>query len=208
MSKPLSDERLLYLLKSRGAQTPAVLAEALGISATGVRQHLTKLHAQGLVAFDDERHSVGRPKRTWRLSERGHARFPDRHGSLTVELLDATRQVFGEAGMEQLIAHRERQSLEQYRTALKDADSLYQRVQRLAEVRDAEGYMAECGKTDDGYLLIENHCPICAAARECQGLCRSELALFQQVLGEGAAVERVEHLLAGARRCAYRITPR
>jgi len=38
-----------------------------------------------------------------------------------------------------------------------------------------------------------------------QGLCRSELALFRAVLGPGVEVERTEHILAGARRCAYRI---
>jgi predicted ArsR family transcriptional regulator len=28
------------------------------------------------------------------------------------------------------------------------------------------------------YFLIENHCPICAAATECQGFCRAELSNF------------------------------
>ncbi|MGH7865744.1 MAG: hypothetical protein ACREQB_12195, partial [Candidatus Binataceae bacterium] len=69
-----------------------------------------------------------------------------------------------------------------------------------------QGYMAECSRRADGaYLLIENHCPICAAARSCQGLCRDELALFRAALGAGVEVERIEHILAGARRCAYLI---
>ncbi|MGE8096813.1 hypothetical protein [Pseudomonas fluorescens] len=54
-------------------------------------------------------------------------------------------------------------------------------------------------------MLIENHCPICAAATACQGFCRAELNVFEQVLQ--ARVERVEHILMNARRCAYRITP-
>jgi predicted ArsR family transcriptional regulator len=58
----------------------------------------------------------------------------------------------------------------------------------------------------DGSLrLVENHCPICAAATACTGLCDGELDLFRQVLGPGVEVVREEHLLAGARRCAYRI---
>jgi predicted ArsR family transcriptional regulator len=68
--------------------------------------------------------------------------------------------------------------------------------------------MAECTKMPDGsILLVENHCPICAAATTCQGLCREELSLFRSVLGDKAQVERTDHILAGARRCAYRITP-
>jgi predicted ArsR family transcriptional regulator len=53
---------------------------------------------------------------------------------------------------------------------------------------------------------MENHCPICAAATLCQSFCRSELEIFQDVLGPGARVERTDHILAGARRCAYRIS--
>jgi predicted ArsR family transcriptional regulator len=68
--------------------------------------------------------------------------------------------------------------------------------------------MAEWRAEPDGsFLLAENHCPVCAAARICQGFCRSELSVFRSVLGPGVAVERAEHILAGARRCAYVIQP-
>ena len=88
-----------------------------------------------------------------------------------------------------------------------DAESLEARVARLAEIRTAEGYMADC--TPDpggGFLLLENHCPICAAAAACQGFCRAELMVFRAVLGPDVTIERTDHILAGARRCAYRIT--
>ena len=55
------------------------------------------------------------------------------------------------------------------------------------------------------YLLIENHCPVCAAAHACRGLCRGELELFREVLGPGVEVERVDHILTGARCCSYRV---
>jgi predicted ArsR family transcriptional regulator len=67
--------------------------------------------------------------------------------------------------------------------------------------------MAEWRAEGDGFLLIENHCPICAAAAACQGFCRAELEVFQDTLGPGVAIERIDHILAGARRCAYRIVP-
>ena len=85
---------------------------------------------------------------------------------------------------------------------------LGERVRALAALRHEEGYMAEArGDGDGGFLLIENHCPICAAATACQGFCRSELEVFRAALGPDVRVERSEHLLAGARRCAYRIAP-
>jgi predicted ArsR family transcriptional regulator len=33
------------------------------------------------------------------------------------------------------------------------------------------------------------------------------MEVFQAVLGEGVKLERVEHILRGDRRCAYRIQP-
>lgn len=66
--------------------------------------------------------------------------------------------------------------------------------------------MAEYETLEDGsLLLIENHCPICAAAATCQGFCRAEQAIFSEVLQ--AEVVRVEHILSHARRCAYRVQP-
>lgn len=198
-----SEEKILLRLKLRGPQTAAALAEHLSISAVGARQHLAALAERELVAAEDRREGVGRPKRYWRLSEGGHARFPDSHAYLSVEIIQAARAAFGEQGLEKLIRRREADSLKSYQQALAGAKTLQQKVARLAELRSREGYMAEWRRDGDGFLLLENHCPVCAAASACQGLCRSELRIFKKVLG--ARVERQEHLLSGARRCAYRI---
>jgi predicted ArsR family transcriptional regulator len=66
--------------------------------------------------------------------------------------------------------------------------------------------MAEAWPEGEGYVLVENHCPICVAATACQGFCRSEVDTFREVLGPGASVERTEHIIEGDRRCAYRIS--
>ena len=76
---PDNNSRLLYTLKSRGPLAAAAVARALDITVVGARQHLAKLHAEGLVAFDDQAGEIGRPKRFWRLTAKGHGRFPDTH---------------------------------------------------------------------------------------------------------------------------------
>ena len=86
-----------------------------------------------------------------------------------------------------------------------EAASLKARLVALAAVREREGYMAEVREDEGGLLLLEHHCPVCAAARLCTGLCREELALFGLVLGPDARIERISHILAGAGRCAYRV---
>ncbi|MFV2090645.1 MAG: helix-turn-helix transcriptional regulator [Pseudomonadales bacterium] len=111
----------------------------------------------------------------------------------------------GEA-LDRVIADRYRDNEQRYLQSIGALRSLSGRLKRLVQLRNAEGYMAELDKTRDGWLLIENHCPICAAASHCQGFCKNELALFQSVLGEGVCISRVEYLLEGGRRCAYKIS--
>jgi len=201
-----SQDRILFHLKTRGPQVAADIGSRLDMTVAGARQHLLKLEAAGLVESEDQREGRGRPRKYWRLTERGHERFPDRHSDLTLDLLRSVRDVFGDDGRDRLIAHRERATIASYRKLIGAQGSLRQKLAALARIRSREGYMANVAKdTPDSFLLIENHCPICAAAAACQGLCRSELEVFRAVLGSDVTVERIDHVLAGARRCAYRI---
>jgi predicted ArsR family transcriptional regulator len=201
-----SQDRILFHLKTRGSQTAADVGSRLGMTPAGARQHLFKLETAGLVESEDQREGRGRPRKYWRLTQRGHDRFPDRHSDLTLDLLRSMRDVFGDRGLERLIEHRERASIADYRKEIGERHSLYQKLTVLAEIRSREGYMASVAKETQGsFLFVENHCPICAAAAACQGLCRSELEIFRTVLGADVRVERIDHILAGARRCAYRI---
>lgn len=202
-------ERLLLRLKSEGACSAADLAEHLGVTAPAVRQHMARFLEEGLVLAEDRPGGRGRPVRYYRLTAAGHARFPDRHAAVTVELIEATRGVFGAEGLDRLVRHMATVSEAVYTTALEAIPQVEGRLNRLAEIRSEEGYMALVEPhPDGGWLFVENHCPICAAAAACQGFCRSELSVFRAALGPAVAVERTEHILAGARRCAYRIRPR
>ena len=200
-------DRLLYQLKSRGPQPAATLAGACAITPMGAHKQLQSLQEQGLVSAHDEADGPGRPKRMWTLTAAGHARFPDRHGDLAVQLIRQAAAVLGPDAVDRLIAAREDEQQAGYDAALSGLATVGARVRRLAELRSGEGYMAHAEKHGKAWLLVEDHCPICAAATTCQGLCRSELQIFARCLGDGVRVERVEHVLAGGRRCAYRISP-
>lgn len=182
----------------------------------GIRQHLLELKKSSLVSQTrEEKQTRGRPVHLWRLTELGHAQFPDTHAQVTLELIDVIRTSLGEESLNRLIDQRNKPIRRLYRSALQatgnelqaEGANLQAKIERLSELRTEEGYMAEVRLLPDGWLLIENHCPICAAAESCQQFCRSELTMFQELFAESATVERVDHLLAGARRCAYKITP-
>jgi len=199
--------RVLHALKSAGPQTADAIARRLKVTVVAARQHFGRLLDKRLVEFEDRREGVGRPKRVWSLTQAGHARFPDSHAAAAVDLIQAVASVFGPEGLDRVIEEREREMRRTYSERLRTGRSLAERTKLLAAQRAEEGYMAEVKRLPDGALiLVENHCPICIAAKSCQAFCRSELSLFRDVLGPDARVEREEHILAGARRCAYRIT--
>ena len=206
--------RIVDLLKRAGPVTAATLATDLELSDVAVRQHLQGLAAAGL-AESTRQAAVGRgrPSRLWSLSAAASPFFPDRHGELTVDLLTAIKDAFGEQGLERVILQRSQQQLQSYAEQMPVAGehpeaSLEERLRALVALRSSEGYLAELVIEEPAsYLLIEHHCPICDAAKCCLGLCRAELEVFRDLLGPRVSVERTAHLLAGDARCIYRIRP-
>lgn len=203
--------RVTDSLKIEGASTATELASRLGLTSVAIRQHLQGLEETGLVtSTTSPAAGRGRPSQLWRLTPRAMSLFPDRHGELTVGLIEAIREAVGDDALDRVVSTRGAAQMRRYRELLPDASaSLGTRVEALAAQRSREGYMAEVrGDGDDGFLLVENHCPICEAATSCMSLCRVELDVFQAALGSTADVERVSHLLDGDERCVYRIRAR
>ena len=199
-----SRDQIIDLLKREGPQDAGLLAARIGIGAMAVRQHLYELQDEGVVAAEERKGSVGRPVKVWGLTEASNGLFPDGHGDFTWELIQSIRETFGEEGMAALLRKRSAKQISDYSKAMGEG-SLKVRLKRLARKRSQEGYMAEVKEEGGALFFVENHCPVCRAARACSGLCAEELSVLEEVLGAEVSVERVDHILAGARRCAYRV---
>ena len=200
-------DQILHLLKMQGAQTATAIAEQVQVSPMAIRQHLQSLQADRWVTYQEERRPLGRPVKLWELTVQAGDRFPNSHADLMVDLLKSVESVFGDAGLDQLVAERSQRQVQTYQAKVAKTGTWQQRVWAIAHLRTQEGYMAEVIELPEGnLLLVENHCPIYAAAQTCQKLCGAELEVFRAVLGAEVTVERVEHILAGDRRCAYRVS--
>jgi predicted ArsR family transcriptional regulator len=202
-----TSDKILQTIKRQGAVTAKQLSEEFGMTTMGARQHLQSLEDDGIVAFDDVKVKVGRPTRHWSLTQQGHSQFSDQHGDLTIQVIDAIENLFGKEGLAKVAAEREQYTLKHYQTALSGYDNLRSKLEKLTQLREKEGYMAELQDEGDHYILIENHCPICKAATHCPSLCQSELNVFKELLKEECHVSRTEHVITGERRCTYILTP-
>jgi predicted ArsR family transcriptional regulator len=203
-------KRILEHLKSAGPTSAAELGEALGLTKMAVLQQLHGLEEQAVVTREAKPGARGRPTLLWSLTPAAQKFFPDAHAELAVSLIACLGESLGPDAVDKLIKVRSRHQLQNYRLEIKPSASLREKIETLAAIRSREGYMAAVEKLEDrkGYLLVEKHCPICVAATACTGLCREELSVFRKVLGDRVQVERTEHIVAGASRCAYAISRR
>ncbi|MGH9187568.1 MAG: helix-turn-helix transcriptional regulator [Acidimicrobiales bacterium] len=197
---------LLFTLKQVGEARADELAEALAITSSAVRQHLSSLAAEGLVTHEERRAGPGRPKHVYRLTEAAEGLFPKRYGDLATELLQYVEAADPDL-VDRLFAQRRQRRIADARTRLA-GKSLPDQVAELTRILDEDGYLAALEPIDDGgYRIVEHNCAILEVARRYGHACSSELEFIRKAL-PAARVERVQHMMAGAHVCAYEVRPR
>lgn len=198
-------ERAVGMLKASGPQPLAVLATALKVTVEGARFQMLKLAKEGLVSSTASVTGRGRPQQVWSLTDLGHTRFPDTHAALTVRLMEVMKETLGEVAVAQVISANGDKGTNRYLQEMTAEKGLESRISKFVAIRSKEGYMAQYIKDDDGFILIENHCPICAAAQANRAICNAELKTLQSVFSD-TVIKRIEYIIEGGRRCAYRIS--
>jgi predicted ArsR family transcriptional regulator len=200
---------LVKLLKTEGPLDSAALARRLKVTPMAVRQHLYALQREKIVTAEERPAPLGRPAKHWSLTPEANRLFPDAYAELNVALIGAVQDAFGAPGIQRLLDARLTRQRGDYGARIPKSAPLARKLEILARLRTAEGYMAEVRRDGRGrFLFIEHHCPICAAATACQGFCATELDLFRALLGPAVRVERSQHILAGDRGCVYEVSAR
>src|SRR3990172_4480018 len=98
-------QQILQYLQRHGRATVKELGQLLGLTSTGIRQHLTVLERDGLVAAREERGRVGRPTLVYSLTEKADGLFPKTYDLLASVLLEEIRTDEGNEKLHQLL-HR------------------------------------------------------------------------------------------------------
>src|SRR3970040_2468153 len=102
-------QQILNYLQRHGRATVKDVGTLLGLTSTGIRQHLTVLERDGLVDSREERGRVGRPTLVYSLTEQADSLFPKRYDDLAGVILEEIRTVDGNERLQQLfgrVAHR------------------------------------------------------------------------------------------------------
>ncbi len=70
---------ILDHLRRHGSGSVKELGQLLGLTSTGIRQHLTILERDGLIEAREERGRVGRPALVYTLTPQGDSLYPKKY---------------------------------------------------------------------------------------------------------------------------------
>jgi DeoR family suf operon transcriptional repressor len=202
MSKS-SRQTILRAFRAQGKCTVRDLADAAGISPVSVRHHLANLQAEGLVATEEVRHGVGRPRLLYSLTERALDMFPTRYFQLTSRLLGEIKDSFSAETLERIFTGVASSMADAYAAELRGLP-LEQRLERLIQSLTSEGFEAELEERPDDLLIHELSCPYFRMGQEYPEVCLVDEHFITRSLA--LPVERVTCMLDGHAHCTFAVS--
>jgi predicted ArsR family transcriptional regulator len=182
------------------------LADALKMSYMGVKQYCIELEKRGYLDTWRRAKETGRPELTYRLTPKAQCLFPQHSNELSLEILDAVRQLHGPTAAEKILYQYFLKKADAYTKKIK-GKSLIERATSLARLRDAEGHCAQVDYDPrHGLRLTEYHSPLAeliklypsVAKMEEAMLSRLLLAPVQRDMSTVSGLMRITFLVAGA----------
>jgi predicted ArsR family transcriptional regulator len=189
----------LVALLRRSAQTVNDLAVRVGLTANGVRLHLSGLERDGLVeASGTRREWTGKPAVLYRATPAAEVLFPKPYAEVLGQLLAVLKE---KTSPEQLDAVVREAGVRLADGAPAATGTRRERYEHAARVLTSLGGLAEVQESEGDVLLQGYSCPLGAVTSEHPETCRLAESLVSELVGE-----RVQECCdRGDRpRCAFR----
>jgi len=196
-------DKILQTLLRRPKITINELAEAVGINPISVRHHLTNLQMEGLVAADEERHGVGRPRLVYSLTEDGMEKFPTKYLRLTTRLLAQMKETMPGPVVSKLFNQIAEDLASEYSSQIQGMD-MEERLDFVKELLAQEGFTVEWEKKGSDYQIHEISCPYYQIGIAHPEVCTVDQILISKVLS--VPTEKVKCILKGDSSCTYLIS--
>lgn len=196
---------ILDLLRRRSQATVKEIGDELGLTSTGIRQHLTILERDGLVASHEERGHVGRPALVYRLSSNGDSLYPKKYDELANALIEEARTILGPPALAQLMKSVANRFATPHlaRLAAMDADD---RVEAVGTILESRGNIVSRTQGADGEHSVRKHtCEYWNVATKNSIVCALDVEFVRQLAGTDARL--TTSLLRGDDCCTFHIKP-
>jgi len=197
-------DKILHTLLRKPKITINEIAEAVGINAISVRHHLSNLEKEGLIAAEEERHGVGRPRLMYSLTEDGMERFPTKYLRLTTKLLAQMKESLPAPAVAQLFSQVAEDMANNYSDQVKGL-SMEERLDFVKDMLAQEGFTVEWEKKGKEYQIHEISCPYYQIGVAHPEVCTVDQTLISKMLA--LPVNKVQCILNGGAHCTYVVQP-
>ncbi|MDF1657112.1 MAG: winged helix-turn-helix transcriptional regulator [Verrucomicrobiales bacterium] len=196
---------IIRLIKCSPGLSVGELSEKLEMSYMGVKKHCLALEKLGYLDTWRRPKVVGRPEKSYRVTEKLGPLFPGIGNDVSLAILDAATQLEPNAAEKLLFAFFREQT--GTLVAKVSGESVQGRAERLAAARAAQGYFSICEYSDEEGLRIEEfHNPLQPLFEKYPTLARMEVQMFEKLLR--ARVVRSSSKVSGLTHYRFDLSPR
>ena len=185
------DHAFLARLNRLGECTVQDLCDELNVTATAVRQRLTRLMSAGLIERETVPAGRGRPSHVYRVTGAGRRQLGDDYGELARLLWREMKQIENAEIRTRLMSRLRDALVERYGAAHAET-SLGDRFRHLQRALDRQGFQVDVDERRRGEELLpvlrEHNCPYHDLAAEDSSICHLEQSVFEEVLGTPVAL--------------------
>ncbi|HXG35683.1 MAG TPA: winged helix-turn-helix transcriptional regulator [Dehalococcoidia bacterium] len=198
-------QEIIQHLQRMGRASVKELGSLLGLTSTGIRQHLTVLERDGLVKSIEERGRVGRPTLVYTLTDKAESLFPKNYDLLAICLLEEVRNSQGNEGLQQLLRQVAGRLAAPYLDRV-EGKPVRERVKETVQIMQEQGCLVDYRQAGEDFFIEEYTCPYLRVAQHERAICVLHVE-FVRALTSGDT-RLTNSLMRGERACTYRIRPR
>ncbi len=178
-----SDTLILDLIRRIGPMNVSQLAVSMQVTATAVRQRLTRLTALGLIQRSVSKFGRGRPSHKYDLTEQGRRKTGSNFADLALALWDEVRSIENpeiRRGLLQRLSSR----LAGMMSSRVQGEGLGERMEQVAEVFVERRMPFFVDRSGSLPVLQASACPYPDLAEKDRSICAVEKMMFSELLGE------------------------
>jgi predicted ArsR family transcriptional regulator len=197
---PNSDADLLDLIRIAGPLSVSELADAMEVTATAVRQRLTRLMNQSMIEREAIRAGRGRPKHRYSLTDKGVRQTGSNFTDLALALWGEIKMVGDENVGRDLLKRISRALAAGYASQIQGT-SPAERLQSLADLLEQRRIPVSIGTSGDHTTLTAHACPYPNLAEKDSSVCQMEKMMFSELIG--SEVELTQCRRDGGGECRF-----
>jgi predicted ArsR family transcriptional regulator len=197
---PNSDADLLDLIRIAGPLSVNELADAMEVTATAVRQRLTRLMNQALIEREAIRAGRGRPKHRYSLTDKGVRQTGSNFTDLALALWGEIKTAGDEQMGRDLLRRISRALAAGYASQI-NGTTPNERLQSLADLLSQRRIPVSVGTSGNHATLTTHACPYPSLAEKDESVCQMEKMMFSELIG--SEVELTQCRRDGGGECRF-----